>query len=48
MGLGTCPAAVDVVVPVNEGKEAEEMNEEVALGAIDWGEIFGLAGSCGD
>ena len=44
MGLGTCPAEVE-----SRGKEeAEEDGKEMVAGAVDWGEVFGLVGGCGD
>jgi hypothetical protein len=52
VGLGTCPAEVEVKSTEEgkgEGKEGKEGKEEgPGLGAIDWGEVFGLVGSCGD
>jgi hypothetical protein len=44
VGLGTCPAGVE-----SRGKEeVEEDGKEVVAGAVDWGEVFGLVGGCGD
>lgn len=48
MGLGTCPATVGGVAVKEESEGKGGRDEGVGLGAIDWGEIFGLVGSCGD
>jgi hypothetical protein len=45
VGLGTCPAEVEVKF---ESKDDEKEREWVGLGAIDWGEVFGLVGSSCD
>lgn len=43
--LGTCPAEGEAKSS-EEGREVRE--ESVGLGAIDWGEVFGLVGSSED
>ena len=48
VGLGTCPATVGGVAVKEESEGKGGRDEGVGLGAIDWGEIFGLVGSCGD
>jgi len=47
VGLGACPAETVEVESSGEGRGKVEV-EEIGLGAIDWGEVFGLVGSSGD
>jgi hypothetical protein len=45
VGLGTCPAKYEVRV---SGLKEEGKEDDVSLGALDWGEVFGLVGSSCD